>query len=590
MSNKYEDYEDYEDLEDYEEEKPKKKKRNKKRNSNVIKKFLTVLLVIAIIILIILLLKGCTGSNPDDGGETKPNNPIGSISEYESALLEAGKTYFENNTDLLPTEKGECTRVELDTLMDKGLINPDKYSSCDVKGTYLMACVLENNEIHYTPWLTCNDKNSNSEYTELKPGTLNDVVEDSSYIEFRYIPQILVSSSTASLGKVEELWKQDIKYSSYKTLATTTYYRFRDAMYKWEYNTKSYYSSKGSSDSSYSVNEYYPTKPNNEYTISDGNATTVYKWYKELGTKHYCPGIKTEKCFAPVAPDGYPNADVETKVNVPLYRSRTITGSYAPYKYYGCSYNKTTDVIVYQQETPCGQGSNKDYTVEREIIYSCTNAKEDTGKSVMGSKVASASSTCHSYSNWSQYSDVVKCDTTNKETCQQITVPFYSWYSLTSTREYYNSKSSNAADENIYYASAPAKGYIKDENTKTTGYKWYKETTKTTDYTATKPFENAIKTNDVKYTEWSEWSTIKPSKDSIERSVESKVKVKLQQITGTSSSDWKNLTTDYVPFKDMITAFKNNNYNVSTLSDINSNGELNYKLQMLIRNKKEVSN
>ena len=39
----------------------------------------------------------------------------------------------------------------------------------------------------------------------------------------------------------------------------------------------------------------------------------------------------------------------------------------------------------------------------------------------------------------------------------------------------------------------------------------------------------------------------------------------------------------------MITLFKNNNFNVNTLSDINNNGEIRYQVKMLLRNKKEMN-
>ena len=73
------------------------------------------------------------------------------------------------------------------------------------------------------------------------------------------------------------------------------------------------------------------------------------------------------------------------------------------------------------------------------------------------------------------------------------------------------------------------------------------------------------------------------------RNIETKTKIKLQQILGTSSSsDYEDLSTEYVTEEEMIKIFNDKGYKVTSLSDINNNGEIRYQIKMLLRNKKEA--
>lgn len=122
MSNNYDDY-GYEDKE-YD-------------DGSAVKKRILIgfLIVAAIIIVVLLILKGCAKND-------KPINPTEPTFDYEKTLLEAGKKYYENNTDLLPIANGECGVVELSTLKSLGLVNPENFSTCDESRTYVKVCVL----------------------------------------------------------------------------------------------------------------------------------------------------------------------------------------------------------------------------------------------------------------------------------------------------------------------------------------------------------------------------------------------------------------------------------------------------------------
>ena len=111
---------------------------------SLVRRILIVLMVIVAILLIIYLLKGCNKSKkpivPDNNDKVNFN--------YESSLLEAGKNYYSIHQDELPNSPGECSIVELETLLSKDLINADKFGSCNVNTTYVKVCKLENNTLH----------------------------------------------------------------------------------------------------------------------------------------------------------------------------------------------------------------------------------------------------------------------------------------------------------------------------------------------------------------------------------------------------------------------------------------------------------
>lgn len=570
MANNYDDY-GYDDD-------------NQKENSSLSKKLVIVILVIIAIILIIFLLSSCGNGNVDKNKNNKKTS-----FDYESALLEAGKNYFRNNVDETPTAPGECNVVDLERLISKGLVNAGNFGNCNVTTTYVRMCILENKTKHYTPWLTCTDKNSSSEYAELTPGTLNDIIVDKTYTEFKFLPQVL--NAEGNLGPVEEIWKDEIKYSSYKTLGTTTYYRYRDMLYTWNVTSRKYYTSTGEKDNASSVTEYYATSPASGYTSHDSMTTEAYKWYTTDSVKTYWLGTNGSPNYAPVGgnPSEYPYRD-PAGVDYTMYRTRNITSTYSPTLYYVCAPNAASTVVVYQPK-PCGQGTNTTYTYEQERFYTCAdpNSSSDSPRAM---KVNSANAVCNKYSAWSNPTQT-QCDTANAGLCQSVTVTFYKWYKLESgtTRTYYPSGATKASGEKVYYIEAPVSNAIKDTSTKTTAYKWYKEINSVTStYTAVAPsgYATATKTGSSKWSDWSDWTSSNPSTDDgRQREITTKTKIKLQEIKATGNT-WENLSNDYVTEEQLIKLFKEKGYEVKTLEDITNNGQIKYQLKMYVRNKKET--
>lgn len=561
MSNKYDDY-GYED--------------NYNNGSNVKRIFIAILVVVAIV-LVIFLLKGCLNT----GGKKPTPDPVGF--DYENTLLNAGKKFYENNSDLYPVAIGECGQVELQTLIDKGLVNPTEFATCNASTTYVRVCVLEDGRKQFTPWLTCTDKNSDSEYADFVEGTINDIVTDKSLIKFTFLPQGLKAAGQ-NLGKVEEIWKDEIKYASYKTLATNKYYRYKDKLYIWNIEIKKYYTSKGEQSSSKNVKEYYVTQPNSNYPKKD-NKATAYKWFTTTSEKVYALGPNGSKDSSAYPIDGYPYND--GGVEVTRYRTRTVTGTYDPTLYYQCAVSKGS-TFAKNQKVPCGQGSDPELVYEVKRFYACVDG---SSTSVLDNIVA-AGTKCKKYSAWGKETPKA-C--TPSDTCQKLTAIFYHWYKLEESAEktYYPSGLTDVTKEKVYYTEAPIKGAQKDVSTKATAYKWYNSTDgQTSEYLAVAPDDqpNATKTDQSKWSDWSSWRKTKPTAtDGRTRTIESKTKIKLQEIKGTTEEGWEDLSTTYVTEDEMITIFNNKGYKVNTLGDITNNGEIRYKVKMLIRNKKEAN-
>ena len=166
--------------------------------TSLIRKILIVLMIVIAIILIVVLIKGCSSS-----GKTKPADKIIPKFNYEEALLKAGKDYYSSNTDKQPGAAGECTIVELKKLMENNLVDKDKFGNCNQSTTFVKLCILEDGTKHYTPWLTCVDKNSENEYGALGEGSAKDVIANSTYVDFKFLPQEMKKGGDI-LGDVEE--------------------------------------------------------------------------------------------------------------------------------------------------------------------------------------------------------------------------------------------------------------------------------------------------------------------------------------------------------------------------------------------------
>lgn len=544
MANDYKDY-NYEDT-DIE-------------KKAVIKKRIVIgLLLVVSIIVVIILLKSC--SNRTGGKE-----PVEESFVYENEILDAAKKYYEYNEYKLPTSIGECTTVELSTLKQLGLLKASEFEKCDETLSYVQVCMIEDKSYHWGPWLSCEDKKSENEYGEEKEGTIKDLVKDESLISFKYLPQIM-KENAENLGKVEEIWKDEITYPSYKTLNTIKYYRYKDQSWIWNTINKTYYTSTGEQTNANNVKEYYKSSPSSKYKLSEAG-TTGYKWYTQTQAQKEYYMKNGVKGSSATAPEGYPYKEGGTKAYV-YQRLSSL--------YYRCKTSENSSTYV-DQQVACSNSEGKNvqnpsYTYTEKQFYGCMPS--DGGKVVEVEKGSYCGELLKSCPPGTQ--------------CRQGTVMYYNWYKLVGEvkKSYYPSGSASAINENVYYVNAPVDGAIKDESTKTTVYKWYYQTEgQTTDYLSTSPGEGATKTDKTKWSDWTEWSTNEPKTASY-RKIESKIKIQLQEIKGINEDGWEDMSNEYLTQEEMIKLLNDKGYVVTSLADISNLGNIRYKVKMYVKNKK----
>ena len=123
MANNYDDY-------GYE---------NGENGSGLSKKLLIIVLILIAIVIVFFLIKSCNKGNNGGGTVDKPD-----AFDYEKTLLDAGKLYYDNNNDEIPNSNGKCNQVNLQVLIDKGLVNTTNFSSCSVENTYIRVAKKDN--------------------------------------------------------------------------------------------------------------------------------------------------------------------------------------------------------------------------------------------------------------------------------------------------------------------------------------------------------------------------------------------------------------------------------------------------------------
>lgn len=219
------------------------------------KVLLIILGVLVLALIIFLLVKGCSGNKVDG--------------DLEKDLLTAGKEYYSTYDTLLPQASGECKTVTLETLIDEELLGVDNYGDCNKDKTYVKVCKLESGNYHYLPVMQCGSTLADDNFKAWTEGTESDLVADKSDVRFTFKGEVL-EVAEENLTTNEEGWLDEIKGTDYKTVSSTTYYRYRDLVYKWKTTTKKYYSD----------NAFYTSAPSSEYPDAE-SVGTGWKWYKE---------------------------------------------------------------------------------------------------------------------------------------------------------------------------------------------------------------------------------------------------------------------------------------------------------------------
>lgn len=604
FEEKYNDYGEYDDIDDkdytissiesapnYEEDDYEKEQDDSTKE--LAKKLTTIMLaIILIVIIILLLLKACVGTGIKPG-----NNKNG----LEDKLVKAAKDYYSDLEQELPTSKGTCTKVTLGSLKDLTYLFSD-FDVCDNDQTYVKVCRLESGKLQYTPIMECNGTDNDTNFDDWKEGTEADLTIDKSDVKFEYKVSYL-DSKNATYGKTEEYWIDEVPYENYKTVSSTTYYRYKDKLYTWTLRNRLFYP--GDVTTAKEEKTFYLKSPANNYSNSTGKAT-VYRWYT-LTDKVYCEG-KSVTSPGPNCPYRDQSTNVcqtrySTSSWVELGKPSTTETSTEPLKYYVCGLKQNDESDVIYTMTGCS-GNVNGYIYQIRVAYICagkvlpTKNAEVTASTTCDPVPSCAAyksqnsnvglrytkDSCGYYTSWSSYT-TTKCDEkANPDTCKSLTACSSKWYNATKT---YIGNSSPTG-QLPYYETAPSSDAIKDEATKATGYKWYKlvNGVTTTEYFATSPQQDAIKTNVFKWGEWTNYSSTSPKVIKGDREIQKKVKVKIQQILTSDESSWKNVSDNYLTEEELIKKLQDLGYLVNTVDDINSNGDLRVSTKLYLRDRK----
>ena len=276
----------------------------------------------------------------------------------------------------------------------------------------------------------------------------------------------------------------------------------------------------------YGTNTYYTGSPASGYTNADGS-TTGWKWYTEIKgnvwTKVSEPTMKKSWLFELTCTDG--------------------------------------DQIIYHVKASNGCPSGY-FTVTK--LYTCDGTTALDGDNVDNRD-------CYPICPEGQILNNAKTECGN--------------YNV--VRKYYPSNSTTASGENTYYVTAPVSGAKKDESTQANVARYYKPITKTSNYSSTAPSSDAVKVGDGVWGSWSSYQKTQPKAYANTRQIESRTQVTYQKISGNTNLDnWVAISDNYLSENDLISAFKNLEYDVETLEDIENASDLRYKLKLEYRNRK----
>lgn len=456
-----------------------------KKRTPLLRVVFIVLGIISVFLIIFLLTKAC-GKGPD----------------LYSDLLEASKKYYKE--DKLPVALGECSVVKLNELRDNNyLSNVENYTSCDDNKTYVKVCKLGNGDYQYTPFTACNNKETS--FSEWKIGEEIDLVKNSSDVSFKYF------------GEVKQL------------------------------GTKAYYPDNNTDVSK--VAQYYVQAPNEEYTFKD-SPEIAYKWYVEKqGREYYQNGS-----YSSTQPTGYTNKDSEssktyislTRPENATYRISNQNTVYAvenvsyPYRYVCIDENISGTVT---SDLVCEKREGLTFKKTSKILFTCDGTNEVGANTICGTRGNWSSNSCEdsSMTKQSTTSDgyAIKKNLLTGKGCVSttgyiVTDKIWKWYKNATIKSYYPSGQSNQDSEKTYFLTPPTAGAIKDEDTKTTAYKYYK----------------LINTEDE------------------------------------STLSWVSIGKDFISEDELIYNFKELGYDVNSLSDIQNQDNIRYQLELSYRKRK----
>lgn len=551
------------------------------------KKIIIIVISIIVVLAIVGLIIFLVNRGKDEKIELKEN--------FENTLTNALKSYFATNSDYLPKIEGESATITLETLINANLVTDEEMiNTCNATDTYGKAYKMQDASIHYSINLSCEEVTT--EYDDYKEGTINDLTSDVSDIKFLFMAQEIDIPETLANQKEEKFWKDEIPYSAgtYTITGEKTYYRERELLYRYYQEIKHYYPNDTTNENN--INSYYVSIPDSKYKYQ-GASATVYKWYIESHQKYPTYESTAQGNYTIKGEAGTPkiwasktrpeSASYRTITSGDIYRSREIIKEQTLVDTkYQCTNSTGSNTMT--SDVPCNENStaisNGLTTTSAYQCYYNDGYKTDF-------QVSNCAEKLYTYGNWSDYTNV-SCNVTSGEphTCEKtsgyiISDKTWAWYTP-SIKTYYPSGSTTTDGENTYYAKSPVANALKEESTKTIGYKWYRIETKELGYATNPPSSNAIEdTSKTKWSDFSSYSLIRPESTATNY-VEERVQVSLKKSNGEVAS-WANVTDSYVSLEEMLVALNEKGYQVNTLEDVLNSDKLKYQIKIYYRNPKE---
>lgn len=255
-------------------------------------------------------------------------------------FLQGAKTYFDFDPSKLPSTPGSCTTVALKTVQEEKLMSDiNYYNKCDKDLSSVKVCKLESGAYHFEVTMKCGKEETNVAYTDEKNLTNDTEIMNKveAKVYFSYQAKTLKNKNII-LGEKQTMWKDEIPYKNYKIVKETTYYRYRDKVWNWKGDIRTYYPEDKSNTQL--VKEYYVNMPNENYPFKEPTQNYAYKWYleNEDGLRHYYPSgttdVEKENIYYLVAPVKNAIRDEETKTYAYKYYYVTNTekSEYLPAK------------------------------------------------------------------------------------------------------------------------------------------------------------------------------------------------------------------------------------------------------------------
>ena len=260
-------------------------------------------------------------------------------------LREAGKKYFNENSDKLPKTEGNTSMVTLNELVEEGFItslSDEDGKICDVESSYVTA-ILENGESKLKANLVCgNSSNYSLVYMDENDST---TTSSSSTSSNGSASSSTSNTSVSSSGCSSSSCTPSVSVSTNTSVSQNV---------SINGNTKSSTSSNGSSSSSTSTNK------NTYYTVSfDSNGGTIsypYQRIKYYNTVAY-PGANQKSGCSFI---GWYYNGSKYDFSTPVTKDMTLTAKYScsssyyyddDYYYYDDNYYYDNDELVTKTKT-----------------------------------------------------------------------------------------------------------------------------------------------------------------------------------------------------------------------------------------------